>query len=273
MQSSFLAALGVVATAVGQAPATAPAPAPPTLPTPADTTSALDAYVPSPPTQSATTHPQPAEERVWRLVDPAEADWHAADPGRPRGWARVDADANGATFYVGGSFRLADGLAFAPFAHVSGAVVEPNVALTWQTGGFWVMPALGTSLDFATTQAVSLDPQLFVALDAKILYLEGWAQYFIASSYHSSATDTFAARAMLLVSLGSTVGVGAEYDPTVATRRAPPSSLLSSIIGGRTNLRIGSHDTVALFVGYQTAAPARRSFDGVAGRFEYVHQW
>jgi hypothetical protein len=206
-------------------------------------------------------------------VDPTEVDWHSPDPDRPRGWARMDADAHGTTFYVGGSFRLTDGIAFAPFAHLSSSVVEPNLALTGQLGGLWVMPAIGTSLDFATTQATSLDPQLFVAGDFKPIYAEIWAQYFIASLYHPSATDTFASRFMLLLAATNTVSLGLEYDPTWATRNGPPSSLLSSIFGGRMNLRIGGHDTVGLFIGYQTAAQARGSFDGVAGRFEYVHQW
>src|SRR5262249_5750078 len=135
------------------------------------------------------------------------------------------------------------------------------------------MPALGTSLDFASTRATSLDPQLFVALDAKLLYLEAWAQYFLAGVYHPSATDTAAFRVMLLLSLGSTVGLGVEYDPTIATHNGPADALLSSILGGRANVRIGDSDTVGLFVGYQTAAQARVSPEGVAGRFEYVHQW
>jgi hypothetical protein len=271
--ASFAFAMGIVAPSYAQAPASGAAPTPPPLPAPADTSSGPASYVPSTATQSATTHPQPSEELVWRLVDPTEADWHSPDPNRPRGWARVDTDVNNTTFYVGGSFRLADGLAFAPFAHLSGAVAEPNLAVTWQTGGLWIMPALGTSFDFATTQAKSLDPQLFVALDAKLIYLEGWAQYFVASLYHPGTRDVFAARVMLLVSLGSTFGVGVEYDPTVATRHGPSDALLSSIFGGRVNVRIGAHDTVGLFLGYQTAAQARGSFDGVAGRFEFVHQW
>jgi hypothetical protein len=78
---------------------------------------------------------------------------------------------------------------------------------------------------------------------------------------------------MLLFNPGSVVGIGLEYDPTIATRNGPPSSLVSSVFGGRLNLRIGDSDTVGLFVGYQTAAAARVSAEGVAGRLEYVHQW
>ena len=230
-------------------------------------------YTPTAPTAPATTHPQPPDTRVWRLVDPAETDWRSLDPNRPRGWVRVDTDGHGTGGYVGGSFRIDGGLAFAPFAHVSGTVAEPNLAMTWQTGPLWVMPAIGTSLDFGATRAASLDLQLFLALDAKIIYLEAWTQYFLASVYHPSATDTLAWRVMALASLGSTIGLGAEYDPTIATHNGPPSSLVSSIFGGRTNVRIGDRDTVALFVGYETAAQARVTPDGVAGRLEYVHQW
>jgi hypothetical protein len=276
MRATFVtAALVVTFSSAASAQVAAPgaAPAPGYAPAPAPAPAPESPYSPAPLTQPATTHPQPAEYRVWRLVDPTEADWHAADPNRPRGWFRFDTDARGANFYVGGSFRLANGLAFAPFAHLTGTVAEPNLALTLQSGGLWVMPAFGTSLDFGTTRTVSLDPQLFVALDAKLLYLEGWAQYFVASALHSGSMDVFAARAMLLVSVSSFLGVGLEYDPTVATSNGPASSLLSSIFGGRVNLRIGDHDTLALFVGYQTAAQARGAFDGVAGRFEYVHQW
>lgn len=240
---------------------------------PAAPTTEASGYQPTPPAQSATTHPQPGEYRVWRLVDPTEADWHAPDPDRPRGWVRIDTGAEGTTGYVGGSFRLADGLAFAPFAHVGTSVAQPNLALTWQLGGLWLMPALGTTLDFRTTRAVSLDPQLFAALDAKLLYVEVWAQYFIATIYHRSAMDTFKARVMLLLSVCSALGIGLEYDPSVATIHGPASSLLSSIFGGRTNLRIGDHDTMGLFLGYQTSAKARGSSEGIAGRFEFVHQW
>ena len=228
-------------------------------------------YQPTPPSEPATTRLQPPDVREWRLVDPAETDWRTLDPNRPRGWFRVDTDGRGMGGYVGGSFRIDDGLAFAPFAHASATVVEPNLALTWQTGALWVMPAIGTSLDFGTTRAASIDPQLFVAVDMKLIYLEAWAQYFVASVYHSGATDSFAARLIALVSLGSAVGIGGEWDPTLVFPSS--STVASSIVGGRTNLRIGDHDTVGLFVGYQTVSQARIASEGVAGRLEYVHQW
>lgn len=247
----------------------APAPAPTPAPAPADDSG----YRPTPPAQSAATHPQPGEYRVWRLVDPTEADWHAPDPNRPRGWFRVDVDPTGASGYVGGSYRLADGLAFAPFAHVGGTVVQPNLAVTWQLGGLWLMPALGTSIDLFETRARSLDPQLFAALDAKLIYLEAWAQYFIGTVYHAGTLNVFEARLMLLVSICSSLGVGVEYDPSVATNSGSASAWLSSIIGGRTNVRIGDHDTIGLFLGYQGVAQARGSVEGISGRFEFVHQW
>lgn len=255
-------------TAIGR-PAAAQTPSP--APVPA--AGSASGYAPLPPPESATTHPQPPDRRVWRLVDPAETDWHSLDPNRVRGWVRVDTDGHGTGGYAGGSFRIDDSLAFAPFAHVSGTVAEPNLALTWQAGPLWLMPAIGTSLDFGATRAVSIDPQLFLAVDMKLLYLEAWAQYFIASVYHTSATDTFASRLMLLFSAGSVAGIGVEYDPTIATRNGPPSSLVSSVFGGRLNLRIGDSDTLGLFVGYQTVAEARLPTEGVAGRLEYVHQW
>jgi hypothetical protein len=185
----------------------------------------------------------------------------------------VDVAPTGVSGYVGGSFRLADGLALAPFVHAGGTVVEPNIALTWQLGGLWLMPALGTSIDLGDTRAVSLDPQLFAALDAKLIYAEAWAQYFIGTVYHSGTPNIFAARLMLLVSLCSSLGLGVEYDPTVVTNSDASSSLLSSIVGGRTNVRIGDHDTIGLFLGYQGVSRARGSVEGISGRFEFVHQW
>ncbi len=226
---------------------------------------------PASPPMPATTHPQPPDRRVWRLVDPAETDWRSLDPNRPRGWARVDTDGTGLGAYVGGSFRIDDALAFAPFVHDVGTVVEPNVALTWTVGPLWLMPAFGTSLDFGATRALSLDPQLFLAADAKALYFEAWLQYFWATAYHVNAVDTFASRVMLLFSVSGTLGLGVEYDATDAPKVSP--TLISSIFGGRTNVRIGDQDTVGLFVGYQTVWQARLSPEGVAGRFEYVHQW
>lgn len=241
-------------------------------PAPVPTSSDGSGYRPTSPAQSATTHPQPAEYRVWRLVDPTEADWHAPDPNRVRGWFRVDVTPGGLSGYVGGSFRLADGLAFAPFAEVIGARVQPNLALTWQLGGLWLMPAIGTTIDLGNTRAVSIDPQLYAALDAKLIYVEAWARYLIGTAYHNGTGNVMDMRFMLLVSLSSVVGLGVEYDPVFATNSSS-SAMLSSIIGGRTNIRIGDHDTVGLFLGYQTVAEARGSVEGISGRFEYVHQW
>jgi hypothetical protein len=264
-------------TAPGSVPAVPTVPAPPVAPAPTPAApppapaSAFDSpYTPTDAVAPATTFPRSPDPRVWRLVDPAEADWRSPDPNRPRGWARVDTDGKGASGYVGGSFRIADGFAFAPFAHVTGTVVEPNLALTWLVGPLWLMPAVGTSLDFGGRSAISLDPQLFAALDAKLFYFEVWAQYFWASAYHSDATDTFALRGMGLYSISSTFGLGVEYDLTVATHNGPSSSLLLQIFGGRTNVRVGERDTVGLFIGDQFGAGLP---DGVAGRLEYVHQW
>jgi hypothetical protein len=230
-------------------------------------------FTPTAPATPVTTYPRPPDPRVWRLVDPSETDWHSPDPNRPRGWFRFDTDGHGASGYVGGSFRIADGLAFAPFVHVMNTIAEPDVALSFNVGPLWLLPAFGTSVDFGQTRAVSLDPQLFLALDAKLLYAEVWAQYFWAAAYHPSATDTFAMRTILLASLGSVVGLGGEWDFTWATHNGPPSSLLSSIVGGRVNVRIGDRDTVGLFVGRQTVGEARIAQEGIAGRLEYVHQW
>lgn len=78
---------------------------------------------------------------------------------------------------------------------------------------------------------------------------------------------------MLLFSLSSALGVGAEYDPSFALSETAGSALYSSIIGGRVNLRIGDRSTAGLFVGYQTVSRARDSSEGIAGRLEFVQQW
>jgi hypothetical protein len=255
----------------GAASPGAPVPVPALPPTGPATGTA--AYAPPAPPDAPSTRPAPAPPRVWRLVDPTEADWHSPDPDRPRGWVRMDTDVQSTHFYVGGSFRIADGLAFAPFAHLTGSVAEPNLALTWTFGSFWLMPALGTSLDFGSTEARSIDPQLFAAVDIKPAYVELWAQYFLASAYHANATDEFNGRFMLLATPWSVVGFGGEVDWSVATKNWPGPNVLSLPVGGRVNLRIGDRNTVGLFVGYQCASQARGALDGVAGRFEYVHQW
>ncbi len=251
------------------------APTIPSLPAPKAETSVPGTaeYRPSEPAQSPATHPQPEDYKVWRLIAPAEADWHASDPNAVRGWFRFDTDARGLGLFVGGSYRLADGLAFAPFAHLLGTVAQPNLALTWQLGALWLMPTLGASMDFKATNFLGLDPQLFAAADFKFVYVEAWAQYFLRNSFHRGAMDTFYGRAMLLGVVSSFFAIGVQGEMILATKNGPADDLLSAPFGGRTNLRIGNHDTVGLFIGYETLARARTGDDGIAGRFEYAHQW
>src|SRR5262249_12655646 len=155
---------------------------------------------------------------VWRLVAPEDLEAVDYATGRPRGWFRLDTDASQTHFWVGGSFRIANGVAFTPFAHVKGSIAGTDVGMSLQWGALWLLPAFGASFDFATTNAVNIVPQVFLALDAKFVYLESWNQFFLGSAVHKGNPDTFYTRDMLLVVLSSFVAVGPQFEATWSLR-------------------------------------------------------
>lgn len=236
--------------------------------------SSHDAASPSPYVPPVTHHTA-ERQGVWRLVAPEDLDVSDNGQNRPRGWFRLDSDSHQTHFWVGGSFRIADGVAFAPFAHLRGSLAETDLAVSLQTGALWVMPAFGISFDFASTNAVDMVPQVFLSMDLKFVYVESWDQLFIGSSFHSGAPDTFYTRDILLWVASSVFAIGGQFEGTWLVNGGVGDSLVSAPLGGRLNLKIGQNDTIGLFLGYETKQRARGiagNGDGIAGRFEYVHQ-
>ncbi|RMH41670.1 MAG: hypothetical protein D6689_10270 [Deltaproteobacteria bacterium] len=141
---------------------------------------------------------------------------------------------------------------------------------------------VGIGFDFAAADFASLiAPQLFTVVDLDRAYVESWVQVFFNSPFSDGAEDLAYTRNFALYKLSDAVHVGPQIEVgyrlndfagDAAAGAAPFSSGLVSLpIGGRVNLGYGDHNTLGLFVGYETQAAS--GADAVAGRFTFVRTW
>ena len=186
------------------------------------------------------------------------------------GWFRIDTDSLSTQFWVGANHDVGD-LTIASDVYLVGSVGELDVGINYTAGGLSLTPMVGMAFDFATTNAVSLvAPQLFAAYDNAEIYVEWWSQMFWNSQFDATAQDVLYNRAFALYKLGNVLAVGPQAEASYSVRKGE-RGVTSLPLGGRINLSYGKHNTLGLFLGFETEAPD--GADGIAGRFTLLRTW
>lgn len=231
---------------------------------------AADDPVPAtePPASSAEPTPprdQPAPEKS------------AADAFAPSGWFRVDTDALSTQFWLGATHPVG-GIDIASDIYVVGSFAEFDLGATFSVGPASFTPMAGVGFDFAVTDVTTLvAPQLFTVVESDHVYFENWIQFFLGSPFSEDGQNLGYTRAFALYKLGDLIALGPQAEVTYSFNdsNAMPAAFekgLSSVpVGGRMNLGYGKNNTLGIFLGYDTKAPA--DSDGIAGRFTFVRTW
>lgn len=192
------------------------------------------------------------------------------------GYFRVDTDGLGTQLWFGAIHKVGD-VNIASDVYVVGTAAELDLGVTLTVGELALTPMAGITFDFAPAKeqfSSLVAPQLFTTFDPPHLHFESWVQFFFNSVFVDGAENDFYTRDFLLYKLGEVVAIGPQIEVTARLNSVPgtfESGLVSLPIGGRINVAYGKSNTLGVFVGYDTHAPA--GADGVAGRVTFVRTW
>lgn len=204
----------------------------------------------------------------------------------PSGHFRLDVDRFGLQAWALGQFPINNDVAFAGniYAIEPGSTTTDDSAraawrpysrvdtgVIFRLGVLELFPKLGLGMDFGTTDAVTLVPQLFAIVRGGPVHFETWNQFFISTLFESGAVDVYYTRNQLLVSPWSFIGFGVQMELTLAINNRPGDIKMSLPVGGTIQLQPSRTDVIQAFIGGETDDGAANGGHGLTGRLTYVH--
>jgi len=190
-----------------------------------------------------------------------------------RGWLRFDVDREGPRIWVGAVHSLG-GIDLASDIYFNGSYAVLDVGVVLGFGPVSFLPMFGMGFDFAEGEAANIiGPQLFTLIDTEPLYFESWVQLYFNEVFGTYAGrlrgpgNEFYTRNFLLYNVSDHFAVG----PQMELNYDFSSGVLVELpVGGGVNVHYGDHNTLALYLAYDTQAA---DSDRLAGRFTFIRTW
>jgi hypothetical protein len=190
-----------------------------------------------------------------------------------RGWLRFDVDRQGPRIWVGAVHSLG-GLDLASDIYFNGPYAVLDVGVVLGFGPVSFLPMAGIGFNFAEGEAANIiGPQLFTIIDTDPIYFESWIQMYFNEVFGTYAGrlrgpgNQFYTRNFLLYNVSSHFAVGPQME---LAYDFSAGGWLSLPVGGGVNVHYGDHNTLALYLGYDTQAG---DDDRLAGRFTFIRTW
>jgi len=285
-------AVKVSAQPAPEAPGAQPAVADAAPPEPSAQAEAAEPAAPTAPAASPSPAAEPAadassvtmEEEGFELTGPGfdmqpvaprpRYDQEVPEESSPvRGWLRFDVDRQGPRIWVGAVHSLG-GLDLASDIYFNGPYAVLDVGVVLGFGPVSFLPMAGIGFNFAEGEAANIiGPQLFTIIDTDPIYFESWVQLYFNEVFGTYAGrlrgpgNQFYTRNFLLYNVSSHFAVGPQME---LAYDFSAGSWLSLPVGGGVNVHYGDHNTLALYLGYDTQAG---DDDRLAGRFTFIRTW
>lgn len=190
-----------------------------------------------------------------------------------RGWLRFDVDRQGPRIWVGAVHSLG-GLDLASDIYFNGPYAVLDVGVVLGFGPVSFLPMAGIGFNFAEGEAANIiGPQLFTIIDTDPIYFESWVQLYFNEVFGTYAGrlrgpgNQFYTRNFLLYNVSSHFAIGPQME---LAYDFSAGGWLSLPVGGGVNVHYGDHNTLALYLGYDTQAGDN---DRLAGRFTFIRTW
>jgi hypothetical protein len=190
-----------------------------------------------------------------------------------RGWLRFDVDREGPRIWVGAVHSLG-GIDFASDIYFNGAYAVLDVGVVLGFGPVSFLPMVGMGFNFAEGEAANIiGPQLFTIIDTDPIYFESWVQLYFNEVFGTYAGELrgpgneFYTRNFLLYNVSDHFAIGPQME---LDYDFSSGNLTSLPVGGGVNVHYGEHNTLSLYLGYDTQAA---DTDRLAGRFTFIRTW
>jgi hypothetical protein len=263
--------------------------APGTAAPPADAGAPAGAAAPGaePASAAATAAPAGGEAKPAAGGEAKPAEAPAEQPASIPSWFRLDVDNYGLSVWAGathtiGSIALASDVVLSP-----AGTAELDIGPFFSFGPVSVNPMVGIVFDFINKQPVTmLTPELFVFVDSKPIYFEGWYFPLLNSPFTKGAQNQFYSRDFFLFYPIDDLGIGPQVELTVDLNKvagvsadptvpAPDDDAgLSSLqVGGTVGLNYGTGNKLYLYFGYETQQESQVNGNKLAGRFTFIHNF
>jgi hypothetical protein len=267
-------------TANAHAQEAAPAPAAPAeaAPPPAATPAPEAPPPAAPPPEPAT--PVAAGAATEAAAEPAPAAEPEVTPAA--GWFRLDSDLFNIQLWAGATHPLIEGLGLATDIYVSGALGEFDIGPAITAGPFTLTPMIGLQVDWASRQAASIVPQLYLTGGPDPIYMELWVQDYENQVFDAFPNHDLYTRLFIDYKVSKFFALGPQVEPWFALNKADAegnprkTGLMNLAVGGNVMLtNYGKGGTLLLFAGYETKKSARDAVDGhaFAGRFTFLYNF
>jgi hypothetical protein len=210
--------------------------------------------------------------------DPSSRDANYADV-----WLRLDADRSAVQAWAGGTqswsgFDLGANLVLTQYYPNAWDALQNdtvNAALAHQTrapavraevgpallfGSLFIQPKLGLGYDFELETVGPFVPQTTAIFEAAFVYVELWAQFHLYSPFEAGLQDSVYARAAVLASWNSRIGLGVQGETTLALKNFDGSHWRSVPLGLVGTVDVWGPLTLGVFAGGDVAKAAHYHF-------------
>ncbi len=190
------------------------------------------------------------------------------------GWFQLDVDSRGTYFLVGASHPLG-GVSLDSNIYINDHFGEFDIGFSFpviknDNATLILLPMLGVGFDYTAADAPNaLFPQIFVFLPAGKIYGFHWTIGTVKTIFDEEVLNELYNRTYFTYALNDTLAIGPQFESVMGF--GGDDRLWALNFGARLNIGYGKHNTLGLYVGYETQKEDGET--GLTGRMNFTRRW